>query len=53
MDTTTPKIVGPTMLGVVASVARSSRKFDWFQTLRNNSQHIQQHATGCPNGLNM
>ena len=27
-----------------------AEKFDWFQTLRNNTQ---QHATGCANGRNM
>ena len=27
-----------------------AEKFDWFQTLRDNTQ---QHATGCANGRNM
>ena len=40
-DATTPNNVGPTMLGVVESVARSLT-FDRFQTLHKNSQ---QHVT--------
>ena len=42
-DATTPNIVGPTMLGVVESVARSLT-FNRFQTLHNNSQ---QRAITC------
>ena len=49
--TRTPKIVGPRMLGVVASVlAVVCKQMQQLPTTRNN---MQQNATGCANGRNM
>ena len=47
----------PTLLCYASAIKKQKKcwewlaqKFDWFQTLRNNTQ---QHATGCANGRNM
>ena len=47
----------PTLLRYASAITEQKKcwellaeKFDWFQTLRNNTQ---QHATGCANGRNM
>ena len=42
-DATTPNIVGPTMLGVIASVCKYKLTFDRFETTWRNKS--QQHAT--------
>ena len=46
-DATTPNIVGPTMLGVIASVCKYKLTFDRFETTWRNKS--QQHATTSAN----
>ena len=50
----------PTLLRYASAITEQKKcwellaeKFDRFQTLRNNSNNIQQHTTGCANGRNV
>ena len=50
----------PTLLRYASAIAEQKKccelfaeKFDRFQTLPITRNNIQQHATGCANGLNM